>query len=89
MPKQSTLNLDVLDICTKIDQLQRKLSLELPMRKLFPFNGIQIKDRDSMVLFEFLKPFLHPFLNENNVHTLSRIISLAFKKDGLQHLFNS
>ena len=36
-PKQSNVNPDFLEIYIKIDQLQRKLALELPMRQLLPF----------------------------------------------------
>ena len=59
------------------------------MRQLLPFDGLQLKEKDVVGLFEYLKGIIHPFLNENNVHTLSRIISLAFKKPEFQQQLNN
>lgn len=60
------------------------MSLDLPVKEILPFEGLKQKDRDLVGLFSFLKENLNGHLDENNVHTLSRIISLAFKKPELQ-----
>lgn len=59
------------------------------MRTLLPFEGLLIKEKDNVVLFDFLKGKIESQLDENNVHTLSRIISLAFKKPEFQQEINN
>ncbi len=63
-----------------MDQLKKKVDLDVPIRSMLPFEGLLIKDKDSSVLFAYLKDNICLNLNENNVHTLPRLISLAFKK---------
>lgn len=88
-PKLTQMNQSNLQIYIKIDQLQRKLGLQLPVRTLLPFEGLLIKEKDNVVLFDFLKGKIESQLDENNVHTLSRIISLAFKKPEFQQEINN
>lgn len=54
------------------------------MRDILPFDGLRIKDKDNSGLFSYLKDNINGYLDENNVHTLSRILSLAFKKPEFQ-----
>ena len=64
----------------KLDQLQKKVNLDVPIRRMLPFEGLLIRDKEPSVLFGYLKDSICLNLNENNVHTLPRVISLAFKK---------
>lgn len=83
-PKITPLNVGFLEVYGKVEQLQKKLALGLQTRDLLPFEGLLLKEKDNGVLFSFVKPYILPHLNENNIHTLSRILSLSFKKPEVQ-----
>ena len=83
-PKITPLNVEFLEVYGKVEMLQKKLALGLQTRNLLPFEGLLLKEKDSGALFNFVKPYILPNLNENNIHTLSRILSLAFKKPEVQ-----
>ena len=83
-PKITPINVGFLEVYSKVEQLQKKLALGLQTRELLPFEGLLLKDKDNGALFNFVKPNILPHLNENNIHTLSRILSLSFKKPEVQ-----
>ena len=67
-----------------MEQLQKKLGLNLDSRDLLPYDGLFLKEKDSSVLLDHIKVSVLPHLNENNIHTLSRILALSFKRNEFQ-----
>jgi hypothetical protein len=60
--------------------MQRKLGLTLEPRVILPFEGLLVKEKDAGTVLGVVKQALQGQLNDNNIHTLSRVLALAFQK---------
>ena len=70
------INTEAVEMYAKMDHLQKKVGLGLDMREVLPTEGLLSKEKGGKALFEVVKPYLLPHLNENNVHTRAKVASL-------------
>lgn len=69
-----------MDAYSKVDHMQRKLGLTLEPRVILPFDGLLVKEKEASAVLGVVKQALQGQLNDNNIHTLSRVLALAFQK---------
>lgn len=60
--KYTQINAYFLEIYKKIHLLHKKVTLDVPIRLLLPFEGLKLKDSDSLVLFNLIKESIYNHL---------------------------
>jgi hypothetical protein len=64
--------------------LERKHRLELPVEKIFVFDGLKESLSDSQELFKFISPHILEFLDDDNIFKVSKVIGLGLGTTSFQ-----
>jgi hypothetical protein len=71
-----------------MDNFQKKYSLEIDFKQMFPINGAFILSKGTSELFNFVKESIIRLLTENNVYKITKVVSLAFKNNEIESELN-
>ena len=74
------MSTEFLDIYILLESYNTKYRYALPLRGMFPINGIFLESKDPKDLFNFAKEHILEYVDFNNVLIVAKLIHFALKK---------